>query len=79
MSRHHATGLRLRDHLADDGRQCTMNSEPASEGMVEQKAAALLSAVREAGPFAVAYSGGADSALVLAAGAGRWARAAYSP
>ncbi|GAA1171658.1 ATP-dependent sacrificial sulfur transferase LarE [Kitasatospora gansuensis] len=46
-----------------------MNSEPASEGMVEQKAAALLSAVREAGPFAVAYSGGADSALVLAAGA----------
>ncbi|MEV4560711.1 ATP-dependent sacrificial sulfur transferase LarE [Kitasatospora sp. NPDC049285] len=35
---------------------------------VEEKAAALLAVVREAGPVAVAYSGGADSALVVAAG-----------
>ncbi|WP_354638183.1 ATP-dependent sacrificial sulfur transferase LarE [Kitasatospora camelliae] len=35
---------------------------------VEAKAAALLATVRETGPVAVAYSGGADSALVVAAG-----------
>ncbi|MCC9306558.1 ATP-dependent sacrificial sulfur transferase LarE [Kitasatospora sp. RB6PN24] len=35
---------------------------------VQGKATALLATVRETGPFAVAYSGGADSALVLAAG-----------
>ncbi|MFF3071427.1 ATP-dependent sacrificial sulfur transferase LarE [Kitasatospora sp. NPDC057904] len=46
-----------------------MTSEPGGGDAVEEKAAALLSAVREAGPVAVAYSGGVDSALVLAAAA----------
>ncbi|RAG86678.1 ATP-dependent sacrificial sulfur transferase LarE [Streptacidiphilus pinicola] len=45
-----------------------MNSPTEGEHAVEAKAAALLSTVREIGPFAVAYSGGTDSALVLAAG-----------
>ncbi len=46
-----------------------MNGESENDGATQAKAAALLSAVRDTGPFAVAYSGGVDSALVLAAGA----------
>ncbi|MFE9428810.1 ExsB family transcriptional regulator [Kitasatospora sp. NPDC006697] len=42
-----------------------MTSESDQAG---EKALTLLAVVRETGPFAVAYSGGADSALVLAAG-----------
>ncbi|GAA1941253.1 ATP-dependent sacrificial sulfur transferase LarE [Kitasatospora viridis] len=45
-----------------------MNSRSDDVQAVQEKAAALLATVRETGPFAVAYSGGADSALVLAAG-----------
>ena len=39
-----------------------------NDDTVRAKAEALLSTVHELGPLAVAYSGGADSALVLAAG-----------
>ncbi|MFF2144610.1 ATP-dependent sacrificial sulfur transferase LarE [Kitasatospora sp. NPDC058190] len=45
-----------------------MNGESVGDGTVGEKAAALLSAVHATGPFTVAYSGGVDSALVLAAG-----------
>ncbi|MFE5581282.1 ATP-dependent sacrificial sulfur transferase LarE [Kitasatospora sp. NPDC056531] len=45
-----------------------MNGESVGDGTVGGKTAALLSAVHATGPFAVAYSGGVDSALVLAAG-----------
>ncbi|WP_234327185.1 ATP-dependent sacrificial sulfur transferase LarE [Streptomyces sp. NRRL WC-3742] len=54
---------------AMNGRPDSDHTDDNPAEVVEVKAAALLSAVRATGPFAVAYSGGADSALVLAAAA----------
>ncbi|WP_199807800.1 ATP-dependent sacrificial sulfur transferase LarE [Streptomyces sp. NRRL S-350] len=45
-----------------------MNGGPGTDDRSPEQADALLAAVRALGPLAVAYSGGVDSALVLAAG-----------